>query len=399
MSSTLERIVFLTSELPYPPSGGGKIRDMHLIRLLAERADVEVLCFKGPRSHTGGHPAEQPPSNVRVSEVQRDRAPIWKRTVYPFRPYVVNGYSQEMEKALKDRARPGTLLWVSRLAMAQYIPVARKMGYQIVLDEHNVESNLLLKSAVASVKTLPNLLIAAQCSYYESRFCQASDVVVATSDIDASRLSKMAPGSTVHVVPNSIDAQHYEPIRGQKGHSLFFSGTLNYGPNVEALEWFCKEILPRLRAALGKKMPPVVVAGSNPSHETVRMLKGSGIEVHSNPPSMLPFLSDAAVVFVPIKSGSGTRFKILEAMAAGRPVVSTGKGAEGLVLSPTYDIWIADDADRFASGILQLFANETLRREMGSRAAETVQKRYDWRCVRHLMQNVLAGLSPRAAKP
>ncbi|MCM2280116.1 MAG: glycosyltransferase family 4 protein [Oligoflexia bacterium] len=387
----MPKLIFLTSESPFPPSGGGKIRDLNLLKVLSERAEVEVLCFRGARA------PDPPPEGLKLTALPRRKAPLWKRSIYPLRPYIVNGYSPEMERALSERAAPGRVLWISRLAMAQYLPAAKVLGYRVVLDEHNVESNLLYASALSSPRRYPALLHAFQCGYHESRFCGQADAVVATSDIDASRLGKLAPSlrseSKLHVVPNTIDADSFEPLRSQPGSTLFFSGTLSYGPNIEALHWFCEEILPRLRRARGNRLPRVVVAGADPSAETRQLLERAGIEVHANPPSILPFLSEAAVVMVPLKSGSGTRFKILEAMAAGKAVVSTGKGAEGLVLSPTYDIWIADAADRFTSAILHLIDDPQLRADMGARAAETIRRRYDWRSLRPLVASVLESVS------
>jgi polysaccharide biosynthesis protein PslH len=393
----IEKVIWLTSECPYPVNGGAKLREASIIRLLQEKMEVEVLCFPSPQPGRSGAPA-----NLTITELDRRRAPIWKRALYAFRPYIVNGYSQTVEGALRERAKPGRLLWISRLAMAQYLPLARQLGYRVVLDEHNVESNLLLNdaleqfslNAISSFKAIPSLFLAAQCSWYEGQFCSQSDALVATSDIDASKLHKLAPEARIHVIPNSVDCDDYVPLRANPGQTLFFSGTLDYGPNVEGLQWFAREILPRVRCNLGPSMPRVVVAGKNPSPELAHQLQASGMELHANPASMLPLLSEAAVVFVPLRSGSGTRLKILEAMAAGRAVVSTGKGAEGLVLAPSYDIWIADRPDAFASGICRLLEDKQLRSEMGGNAARTAEQRYDWRRARSTLESLLSALRP-----
>lgn len=393
MLESIDRILFLTPELPYPASSGGKIREVHLIRILSERFPVEVICFNpadNARSKQFRPPkAEDIPKGVNISLIPRDESPFWKRSLAALRPPAFADFRPEVAEILRQRASRNTLLWVSRFAMAPYIPLAKSLGYRVILDEHNVESNLIFASALSSVRRLPTLWQAAQTSYYEARFCLQADLVVAASDIDASRLSKLAPGVPVHVIPNSIDVSTYRDIRTGTGRSLFFSGSLHQEGNLEALRWFASEVMPRLKLALGSQLPSIVVAGSHPSSDTRDFLQRAGIEVRSNPDSMIPFLADAAVVFAPIRSGSGTRLKILEAMAAGRAVVSTGKGAEGLVLSPTYDIWIADGADRFASAILHLLQDEQCRTEMGQRAAETIEQRYDWRQVRSHVYSVL----------
>ena len=383
-------LLFLRSHSPYPPRGGADIRDMNLIKAFSEIMPVTILCFSANQADTPSSPSLQIPQHVKIDFISREAIPLWKKVFYPIRPYVVNGFSSSMAKALKTHVQEGKkILWISRLGMAQYIPIAKALGFKVILDEHNVESHLLFKASFSSLKTLPTTILATQCAFYERNFCQQSDHVVATSDIDASRLHKLAPYAKVSVIPSSVDSKVYQNTRTQVGNSILFSGALDYFPNIQGLLWFVRKVLPRLRAALKSQCPAMVVAGSNPSRELIEMLRQDQIETYPNPPSMLPYLGDAAVVVVPILQGGGTRLKILEAMASARAVISTGKGAEGLVLSPGYDIFIADDADAFASGIVKLLNNPDLRAQLGQHAAATVDSRYDWQCMKNHVQNLL----------
>lgn len=309
-----------------------------------------------------------------------------------------------MARLLRARFKPGTLLWVSRLSMAQYVPLARSLGYRIILDGQQLESSILLDSALSSVRGLPRLWHAAQCSLFEEKACSQTDAVVTSSDLDASRVMKRIADASVHVIPNSVDCGNYASLRENPGNSLFFAGSLNNAANIEGLHWFLDEVLPRLRAQLGFDLPRIVVAGSNPPDSLRARLIEAGIELHANPPRIHSFLGDAAVVFHPIRSAGSSRISILEAMAAGRAVVSTGKGIEGLVLSPTFDIWIADHADAFASTILRLLGDPLARAELGRQAALTVETRYDWTQARVRLQALLHSLrggaeldSPRPA--
>jgi len=310
-------------------------------------------------------------------------------------PPVFQDYCHSMAEALRSRAAPGRILWVSRFAMAQYIPLAKSLGYRVILDEHNVESTILMRAALSSMKHWHESVLAAQCKYYEERYCEASNAVVATSDIDASRLHRLAPKAPVHVIPNSVETERYRHLRANPGTTLFFSGAMNYYPNVEGILWFIFEVLPRLRAALGANTPRVVVSGAPPSDEVRERLVKAGIEIHSQFQSHLPLLGEAAVVFVPIRSGGGNRLKILEAMAAGRAVVTTGKGAEGLVLAPSFDILMADQADAFTSAIVKLLREPELRLRIGRNAAKTIDERYDWSCAKPLIERLLASLNPK----
>ncbi len=392
MALARKKAIFLTSELPFPATGGGKIRDAQLVKLLLEHVEVEVLCFGDPEAPLPAGP-EASRRGLRMARIRRDRAPVWRRAFSPLRPYVINGWSRNMARALAERAEPGSLLWVSRLAMGQYIPLAKSLGYRVVLDEHNVESHVLLAGAHTPLRLAQAHWLAAQCRRIEARLCEQADAVVATSDLDARRLRKLAPNAAMHVIPNCVDLHDYDTIRSRTGTTLFFPGTLSYQPNVEGLAWFARAVLPRLQRSLGTRLPRVVVAGANPSPALRARLERAGIELHASPPSILPYLGDAAIVFVPIRSGSGTRLKILEGMAAGRAVVSTGKGAEGLLLSPGYDVWIAESADGFASALARLIDSAALRAELGAHGVDTVSTRYDWRCSRPVVRGLLEFLS------
>jgi len=392
----MSKALFLTQENPFPPRGSDKFRDFHVLRLLCEKVDeVELLFLTDEQTPSENETIEingfEHPKKLTISRIHKESPNFIRKLL---RPRTLNVYAEPVERALQERAEPGKLLWISRLLMASCVPLARSLGYRVILDEHNVESALLKQRVGSPLKRIPNFIVAAQAGYYESRFCLKSNAVVAASNIDATRLSKIAPGASVHIMPNTVDHASFESVRASEGTTLFFSGSLSHPTNVQGLQWFVDEIMPRLRAKLSHKLPRVVVAGSNPGHEFARALKTAGVDVVANPESMNPHFADAAVVFVPIRSGGGTPLKILEAMAAGRAVVSTGKATEGLVLAPTYDILIADNADGFTSALLRLLENPQLRREMGAHAAQTVLNRYDWRCSRTVIEELLKTVLP-----
>lgn len=393
MAETLlrKKAVFLTEHSPFPPVGSARIRDYHQLRLLSENFDVEVLCFDSD-SPAPATTVTNLPHQIEITRLPRPARSFWKNSTRWLQPEFMIEYSEVIEEALRARAFPDRLLWISRLKMAPYLPMAKNLGYRVVLDEHNVVSDILMDAALSSIKNIPSLWLATQNSRYEKKFCRQSHAVVAASDMDASKLAKLAPTANLHIIPNTIDTEVFSPLLKEEGKTLFFPGTLNQEANLSGLRWFASEVLPLLKRSLGNRLPRVVVAGAQPATQSIAFLSQAGIEVYANPPSMLPFLAEAAIVFIPTRECGGTCIKVLEAMAAGRAVVSTGKGAEGLVLSPTYDIFIADSADRFASAILHLLEDPKLRDKTGQHAAETVRDRYDWRATRASMQTLLENL-------
>ena len=387
----MEKILFLTSGSPYPLLGARKIRDAQMIHLLSQISEVEIL-FCGEDAQALQFENEHfdyLPENVTMTSLRPTPQSFFNQTMDRIKPAVTQGYEQSVAAALKARAVKGKVLWISRLRMAQYIPLARVLGYKVVLDEHQVESSMMLTNAFSSPKHWPEGIRAAQCAVYEQKFCAASHVVVTASEIDAYRLQKLAPSIPVHIIPHAVDEKSYLPARNLAGNSLLFFGALNYQPNHEGLLWFSHEILPRLKASLGINLPRVVVSGTDAPENISSKLKSFGIETYSDHSSLLSLLCDAAVVFFPLRSGRGNRINILEAMAAGRAIVSTGKGADGLVLKPTYDISIAENPDAFTTAIIRLLRDPVLRAEIGEHASNTVQERFDWQACLPLLDKLV----------
>jgi polysaccharide biosynthesis protein PslH len=385
----MEHILFLSNDTPFPPKGGGRIRDFSLIRVMAETMKVHVIAFSGSKEV----PREIPSGQVSVSLVERDRRPIWERITYPFRPYFINGYSKNLEKELVRQAAPGRILWISRLVMAQYIPIAKKLGYKVVLDEHNIESNLLLNMATSTVKNWRHLPMALLSQRFEVRFCSLANRVVTTSDEDAKQLHSLLPHCNVSAIANTVDYDEFKTARERQGTTVFFPGTLNYAPNEEGLLWFVRDIFPLVKKSLGDKLPTFIVAGANPSPQFKSTLEKAGIQVIANPPSMTPLFLESRIVIVPLLSGSGTRLKILEAMASSRPVISTSKGAEGLALKPGENILIADSASEFAEKLVSLLNNPEACENMAQQSADWVLSHYDWRTLRSPMSQLIESLS------
>lgn len=393
---TPRRAIFLTVDSPFPASDPEKRREAHLIQLLTEQMPVEVLCI--------GRTREGASAPVTVTAVDPKGEGFLgkqalKKTLSSLKPGELRRtYSTRMEAALRERAQAPhgekALLWVSRLAMAQYVPLARKLGYQIVLDKQSSDAAPAQSpGGFASIKKFLGIMRKAQTGFLERGYRHKCDALIASSDLHASRILKVVPGARVHIIPHSVNTAAFRELRGKLGNALVFIGELDDPETVDGLTRFAEKVLPRLRASLGTKFPPVIVGGSSPSPEFVEFLRGRGIDVWPDPESSLPLLREAAVVMAPYPEGAENPSPgILEAMAAGRPVVSTVHGIEGLVLSPSFDIWVAYKKDAFASLISRLFQDPQIGAETGARAAETVDSRYDWRRTRQLVEDLVRSL-------
>lgn len=392
---------FLTSGPPIPIAGARRIRDAQIISALSKKMHVEVLCV----AETEQLPTIQAKcfklfgDAVRVSCHPLDRKGLFTKALNLVRPDFAQGYSESIENYLNSRTQPGDLVWISRLRMAKYIGVARKLGAHTVLDEHQVESDLMFDNAFTHPKYWHQGLTAAQCMLYEKNLCSEAELVVTSSSLDATRMQKLAPQSVVKIVPHAIHTATYQLAQregtfGSENPQLLFFGDLDYRPNIHAIEWFMKEIIPRLRAALAGKLPKIVLASQTDACPKEFSNLPSGIEFvnYATTEQLLDHFSRTTAVVFPLRYGRGNRINVLEAMGSGMPIVSTGKGADGLVIKPSYDIVIAEEEDAFTSSILRVLRDTQFRKLLSSHARETAQKLYDWKGTQSAIDQVLSAV-------
>jgi len=213
----------------------------------------------------------------------------------------------------------------------------------------------------------------------ETRLFNSGGHFVTCSEEDRSGLQELAPAARVTVVPNGVDVAYFAPAPPGTPQRLVYTGNMQTVPNVDAVRWFCEEILVHLPDA------NLDIVGLNPTPE-VQALAGPRVDVHGSVPDVRPFISAAGIFVVPLRVGSGTRLKILEAMAMGRPVVSTRVGAEGLGLRPGEDALLADTPRDFAEAVRCLMADEGLRNRLAERGRRLVNERFSWAVLAPAME-------------
>jgi glycosyltransferase involved in cell wall biosynthesis len=212
---------------------------------------------------------------------------------------------------------------------------------------------------------------------YEIKMLTRFDVTLVTSELDLYRLRRWNPTLQLRVVPNGVDTElfRFNEIGSRREQVIIFVGALDYEPNELAVKWLCTSIFPRIRRVIPRSR--LLLVGHNPSR-SVQSLAGPGIEIVGKVPDVRPYLRECSVSVVPITLGGGTRIKILEAAAAGRPVVSTSVGAEGLNLIPGREIEIADTEDDFVSKTVHLLSNPGKAAGMAKLARSRVERDYTW---------------------
>jgi len=197
------------------------------------------------------------------------------------------------------------------------------------------------------------------------------DRVVTVSEEDAAAL----PGSS-YVVPNGVDLDGWAMQPLVHHPRVVFTGTLSYLPNVDGIEWFCRLVWPAVRARVPEAVLDIV--GRAPVASVLALGEQPGVEVHADVPDVRPFVQQARVCVVPLRAGSGTRLKVLEAWAAGRAVVGTPIGLGGLSSSPAL---VAESPQRLADGVVEALTDEATATRLARAGRALVEERYDWRVV------------------
>lgn len=226
---------------------------------------------------------------------------------------------------------------------------------------------------------------------WQPHFASLFGLCVTMSEADRRLLLSANRSLRVEVAPNGVDTNHYRPLPDEgDAADMLFIGNMGYQPNVDAAVYFCHEVLPLIR----RDVPDAKlwIVGINPG-APVRRLEGNGVFITGGVPDVIPYYRRSKVCVVPLRAGSGTRLKVLEAMALGRPVVSTTMGCEGLEVVDGEHILIADDTKLLAEQTVKLLRHNELRARIAAKARAFVVASYDWDIIAEKLMNDLDGLA------
>ncbi|CAM3784344.1 glycosyltransferase family 4 protein [Alicyclobacillus pomorum] len=378
------KILVVTPEVPYPLNNGGRLRVYHLVRCLVYSGhDVTVITYgSGPSSlKCDWFGSDRAFRLVQVPKPSRlVRIFSFLRALGSGVPYRFAFYSTgAMRKAVRRLLNNGQdLCLVEYLAMVCNVSFRGRCQY--VIDTHNVEYRRA-EQAFSRKPSLLARLYVAHVKRYEARKLNIADCVLACSETDAGYFKSLTTRAPIHVVPNGVDVQFYGTrYKTESTHkTVLFVGSLDYRPNIEGLQWFINEIWPKVMSHYPEAEFHIV--GRSPKEEVTMWNMRSGVKIYADVPDVREYLQTASIVVVPLKSGSGTRLKILEAMASRKPIISTTIGAEGINCTHGKNIVLADNSDAFVEAILRLFADAEYRSRIAEEAWRLVSKEYDWRSV------------------
>jgi len=272
--------------------------------------------------------------------------------------------------------------------------VARGRGLRLadlpraILDAHNAEY-VLQRRAYEIDRAQPAKLLGAAYSLlqwqklvrYERHFCRLTAGVIAASESDRQALLALDGNLRSTVIPNGVDTDHYRPpAPPERPHDLrlIFVGTMDFRPNVDGVQWFCRRIWPGILAQVPEAS--LWIVGRDPKAEVRALADGQRVVVTGAVDDVRPHLRGADLAIVPLRIGGGSRLKVLEAMAAGVPVVSTALGCEGIAVTEGSAV-IADEPGEFARAVVDLLRDAGRRRALARAARTLVEQEYDWRVV------------------
>ncbi len=389
--------------LPHPPHQGTALRNWGLISHLAHRHDIWLLSFASAdeeitdelngacqKIRIAPRPTRSALSRV-LTLIGSKQPDLSRRLVSP-------DFDAQLRTWLKSTEFD--VVQIEGLEMGPFADTVRTMAphTSIVYDAHNAETLIQQRAfdidarqlkrwpqAIYSRLQLPRL------RRFERRVCSAAHEVLCVSPVDQTTLNTNAPGIQAVLVPNGIELADYVQTTIKSDlpdNAIVFTGKMDYRPNVDAVRWFGQNIFPQVRQLVGSAR--FFIVGKNPTPTVQNLGEQKGITVTGAVPDIRPYVAGASVFVVPVRMGGGTRFKILEALALQRAVVSTPTGAEGFRVQSGHELELAESEEDFCRTVVDLFSDGERRTQLGEAGRRFVAASYDWRIIIPAVEEVYA---------
>jgi glycosyltransferase involved in cell wall biosynthesis len=393
-----------------PLDTGGKLRTYNILRHLAATHDLTYL------SYYGGQRDEAYERDVlthlpgTVSVYTAAPEATGSARYFDYLRHFRNRAPYSISKFAAPQVRKFLREWIPQRKfdvavcdfLASTLNFPDKLATPTALFQHNVETILWKRKAEFEAKWVDRIVSKveyAKMRRFEPEQTRRFHHVIAVSETDRETMSSMVGREHISVVPTGVDLSkyRYDPAARPSGPLVVFTGSMDWAPNIDGVEFFCNEIWPQVLT----KVPGARfrIVGRDPQPR-VKALASDNVEVTGTVPSIIDHLREAAVFVVPLRIGGGTRIKIYEGMAMGKATVSTTIGAEGLDVQHGRDILLEDSPAGFASAIATFLQNEQVRRRYEAAAAATARN-YDWSVIAEqfveVLQKTIAAAQGRAA--
>ncbi len=372
----------------WPLTAGGRLRSFHLLSELSQRHRVVVLTTHGPGDDPQGLAAALPhcervvsiPHMASKQGSGRFAATLLRSWLSPFPvdfwrwqvPALSNLVRRTIEAGGIDLCVADFLVTTPNVPLPGPVPT--------VLFAHNVEHIIWKRLSQVDRPVWERVVLGwewRKVRRWEARVSAQTQLTVAVSDVDHALLADLAAGARVRSIPTGVDPVYFAPNgKSEAPTELVFTGSMDWYPNEDAITHFIDAILPAIR----REIPQVglTVVGRNPTDRLRRAAAAADVRVTGTVDDVRPYVSKAAVYVVPLRIGGGTRLKIFEALAMGKPVVSTGVGAEGLPLEPGVHFLRADEPAEFARAVVSLLGDPGRRKALAMAGRRLIEERFSW---------------------
>lgn len=392
------RVLQISPRKPYPPSGGGEIVTYNTIKYLSLRNHDITLVSIVDKSED-------------IPELQEycEWVPVEKDTrnkifgilgnLLSAKPYTISKYhsGRVMDVVRRElREKEFDIVHLDGLHVAHYgAMVKREFELPVVLGAHNVETKIMQRFYRSQGN--PFIKLYAYYQYrklysYEARLCGVFDRCLMITGLDERRLREMNPNVKTAVVPAGVDTSYFYPLNlREEPCSIVSVASMDWLPNVESILWFYYRVFPIVKKSVPEAR--LYVVGRNPPG-AIKDLEGDDVVVTGFVDDVREWMARGRVFIVPLKTGSGMRVKILNAMAMAKPVVSTSVGCEGIGAVHGRSISVADSPEEFAARIVELFNEREKRERMATAGLELVDREYRWEKIAERMEWEYLGVLP-----
>jgi glycosyltransferase involved in cell wall biosynthesis len=407
------RLLYFAPHQIWPINSGNRVRSYHLARQLAARSSVTFVEMR----QAGEEPHIVPDDSglARVITLNKGQSytpsKILRGLAGPTPVTLLNCWSIQAASQLSEvlRSRQFDTVQIEGVHLMNFLPIIQgaPSSPALVVDWHNIESEVMWRYAKTTdnwAKKIAAKRTAKLIERAEERLLDTCATHTVASERERQMLLTRRPCADIRVVPNGVDTSFYTATKiaeacrrsgqGNSKQTILFVGSMDYHANVDGVTWFSRAAWPEI----ARNHPDLqfTIVGRDPAPE-VRALDSDRIHITGTVDDVRSFYASALAAVVPIRSGSGTRLKILEAMAAGVPVVSTRLGAEGIEAEDGVHVQLADSAPEIAAAVHRIVSSAEMRSRMLQAARALVCRVYDWSIIGKQLCGIHADLVESSA--
>jgi len=386
------KVLWLSHILPYPPKGGVSQRSYNLIKEISKTHKIYLIAINQKKLLSSINQIEKAVKELKkfCYEVEVINLPVNKsfialKSFFSKRPYTANWLNfPEVRYAIRKfiKKYKFDLVHFDSIDLGEYINEVETLPK--VLNHHNIESHMMFRRFIKEKNILKKIYFfqeAIKLKNYEKKICPKFDYNLTVSELDKERLLKICHDIKIEVIPNGVDIEYFKPKNNKfEPKTLIFAGGMSWYPNRDAMLFFCKKIWPVLK----KRWPDVkmTIIGRNPPKYILKLAQqDSNLIVTGFVDDVRPYLEKAHVYVCPIRDGGGTKLKILDALAMGKPIVAHPIAVEGIDVEVEKHIFLAKKPSEFVQQIERLLDDIGLCHSLSKQDRELVVKKYDFKKI------------------